>query len=134
VVDVLSQRDDYKFSPSGIYFAPPTGPLSTYKEYIRSLPFVESPEVFGLHENADISSAMLETSLLLTTSLSLQVRAPWCALCVVELCRRGVEWSVRLGVVVAMSIELTDTCCGGGGACLCSRSPLAARARAGTSS
>jgi hypothetical protein len=114
----------------GHLFAPSTGPLSTYKEYIRSLPFIESPEVFGLHENADISSAMLETLLPLMTSLSLQVRAPCCALCVVE--RAVVEWSVRLGVVVAMSIELTDTRCGG--ACLCSRSPRAARARAGTSS
>ncbi len=69
----LLQTDSYKFSESGIYYAPRTGSLQAYKDYIRTLPFIESPEVFGLHENADISSAMLETQLLLATSLSLQV-------------------------------------------------------------
>ena len=67
------QNDSYKFSDSGTYYAPRTGSLQSYKDYIRTLPFIESPEVFGLHENADISSAMLETQLLMATALSLQV-------------------------------------------------------------
>ena len=45
------QDDSYKFSTSGIYFAPPEGSLQSYREYISTLPFSEGPEVFGLHEN-----------------------------------------------------------------------------------
>ena len=69
------QNPSYKFSPSGLYYAPAAGSLQSFKDYIRGLPLIESPEVFGLHENADISSAMKETQLLLSTALSLQVSA-----------------------------------------------------------
>jgi dynein heavy chain len=37
------------------YHVPPDGPLSSYLDYIRSLPALATPEVFGLHENADIT-------------------------------------------------------------------------------
>ena len=50
--DVL--EDGYKFSTSGIYYAPTNGNIDSYKEYIDSLPLVDEPEVFGLHENANI--------------------------------------------------------------------------------
>lgn len=40
--------DNYKFSESGIYFAPQEGNLASYKEYINTLPINDSPEVFGL--------------------------------------------------------------------------------------
>jgi dynein heavy chain, axonemal len=66
---------DYKFSPSGIYFAPPPGPLSSVVEYVRNLPYNEGPEVFGLHDNANISCALSETNMLLDTALSLQPRS-----------------------------------------------------------
>ena len=69
------QKDDYKFSPSGVYFAPPPGPLSDVTDYVRSLPFYEGPEVFGLHDNANITCAISETNLLLDTALSLQPRS-----------------------------------------------------------
>jgi dynein heavy chain len=42
---------------------------------VRTLPFNEGPEVFGLHDNANISSAISETNLLLETALSLQPRS-----------------------------------------------------------
>jgi dynein heavy chain len=67
--------DAYRFSPSGTYFAPPSGSLENYRDYVRSLPINEGPEVFGLHENANISCAISETNLLLDTALSLQPRA-----------------------------------------------------------
>lgn len=69
------QDDDYKFSPSGIYYAPPEGPLESFREYVRSLPYYNAPEVFGLHENANISCAIAETNALLNTALSLQPRS-----------------------------------------------------------
>jgi len=54
--------DSYKFSPSGLYYAPPDGNLESQQEYIRQLPVNAAPEVFGLHENADITKDNQETA------------------------------------------------------------------------
>ncbi|XP_055958183.1 dynein axonemal heavy chain 3 [Patella vulgata] len=53
--------DTYKFSSSGSYFAPVKGTYQQYLDYIRQLPLIPHPEVFGLHENADISKDQQET-------------------------------------------------------------------------
>jgi len=71
--DVLS--DDYKFSPSGRYVSIPTGSREHYLKYISSFDAHAEPEVFGLHENADISSAKEETSKMLSTVLALLPRS-----------------------------------------------------------
>eukprot|EP00599_Poterioochromonas_sp_BG-1_P008225 CAMPEP_0173135378 /NCGR_PEP_ID=MMETSP1105-20130129/1860_1 /TAXON_ID=2985 /ORGANISM="Ochromonas sp., Strain BG-1" /LENGTH=4194 /DNA_ID=CAMNT_0014047373 /DNA_START=78 /DNA_END=12662 /DNA_ORIENTATION=- len=68
-------KDDYLFSPSGIYYAPVPGSLESYREYVRALPYNEGPEVFGLHDNANITCAITETNALLDTALSLQPRS-----------------------------------------------------------
>lgn len=48
--------EEYKFSPSGKYYAPPySQERQGYIDYIGTLPLIASPEVYGLHENADIS-------------------------------------------------------------------------------
>ena len=71
---VFTER--HKLSPSGTYYVPPgTSSLAEYIEYIRSLPFSEGPEVFGLNDNANISTAINETNGLLGTALALQPRA-----------------------------------------------------------
>jgi dynein heavy chain len=67
-------EDGYKFSTSGLYYAPENGDLASYLAYIRQLPFSEGPELFGLHDNADITTAITETQGLLDTTLSLQPR------------------------------------------------------------
>ena len=64
--------DQHRFSPSGTYFAPPEGDLASYRAYIATLPSSEGPEVFGLHDNANISCALAETNDLLNTAQSLQ--------------------------------------------------------------
>jgi dynein heavy chain len=56
-------KDGYKYSESGKYFVPPDGPLSSYMDFIRNeMPTVDLTEVFGLHDNADITSAINETN------------------------------------------------------------------------
>lgn len=66
--------DSYKFSPSGIYYAPPDGDISSFRTYIDSLPFGEEPSVFGMHENANISYQLQETRRLIRTVLEVQPR------------------------------------------------------------
>ena len=68
-------KDDYKFSESGTYYAPAEGNLENYREYIRQLPFNDNCEVFGLHQNAEISSAIIETNKVCSTVLSLLPRS-----------------------------------------------------------
>ena len=51
----------FRFSPSGEYYAPKDGKYQTYIDYIRSLPLIPMPEVFGLHANADITKDNQET-------------------------------------------------------------------------
>ena len=57
---ILSQLR-FRFSPSGTYYAPKKGSYDSYLEYIRKLPLNPHPEVFGLHENADITKDQKET-------------------------------------------------------------------------
>lgn len=71
--DILD--DKYKFSPSGRYFSPRDGEYDDYISYITSLPPVQRPEVFGLHENADITKDRKETNLLLDAVLATQARS-----------------------------------------------------------
>jgi dynein heavy chain len=66
--------ENYRFSPSGIYFAPPDGDLASFKAYIDGLPFTEEPSVFGMHENANISFQLQETRRLLRMVLEVQPR------------------------------------------------------------
>lgn len=50
-----------RFSDSGTYYAPVKGDYESYVDYIRDLPLIPHPEVFGLHENADITKDQKET-------------------------------------------------------------------------
>ncbi len=70
--DILDGK--YKFSESGTYYAPAFGMHEKYVEYVRQLPMTDAPEVFGLHPNADITTAIAETNSLLSTTLALQPR------------------------------------------------------------
>lgn len=39
----------------GTYSAPESDELMEYKKYIESLPIIDDPEVFGMHENANLA-------------------------------------------------------------------------------
>uniref|UniRef100_A0A9J8DK93 Dynein, axonemal, heavy chain 6 n=1 Tax=Cyprinus carpio carpio TaxID=630221 RepID=A0A9J8DK93_CYPCA len=56
-------EDSYTYSKSGIYFAPNSDSLTEYKQYIEDLPLIDDPEVFGMHENANLAFQVILTSL-----------------------------------------------------------------------
>ncbi|KAG2439747.1 hypothetical protein HYH02_010624 [Chlamydomonas schloesseri] len=64
------------FSPSGTYATPPEAVVSVrdHMELLRAFPIVPKPEIFGLHENADITCDQNETYDMFATVLSLQPR------------------------------------------------------------
>jgi len=62
------------FSDSGLYYAPSFGPIEVYRDYIETLPLLDGPEVFGLHENANISYEKDESLGTVETILSIQPR------------------------------------------------------------
>jgi len=72
-VDIL--KEDYKLSQSGIYFAPLYPTLDEYRKYIDSLPLNDPPEVFGMHDNANITCQSNESATLLKTILKMQPKA-----------------------------------------------------------
>ncbi|XP_014215495.1 dynein heavy chain 3, axonemal [Copidosoma floridanum] len=69
--EVVSQKD-YAFSPSGIYHLPENTSYQGCMSYIRSLPLSQLPEVFGLHQNADITKDNRESMQLLSGALLAQ--------------------------------------------------------------
>jgi dynein heavy chain len=73
VGDILSPT--HKFTENGVYRVPPEGSLQDYVSYIKdTLPRTDITELFGLHENASISSAINDTDQLLSSCLGLLPR------------------------------------------------------------
>ncbi|KAH3860157.1 hypothetical protein DPMN_023048 [Dreissena polymorpha] len=66
--------EDYKYSPSGTYFAPSMPKLEEVRQYIEGLPLIDDPEIFGMHTNANISFQTQETQKLINTILDVQPR------------------------------------------------------------
>ncbi|XP_065540385.1 dynein axonemal heavy chain 3 [Lathamus discolor] len=56
------EQDKYMLAAGDDYYIPPHGPYESYIEYIQNLPIITHPEVFGLHENADITKDNQETN------------------------------------------------------------------------
>jgi len=65
---------NYKLSPLNEYFTPDDGPLKSYKDYVQRLPQTEIPTVFGQHGNAEISSQIENSKMMLDTMVSLQTQ------------------------------------------------------------
>ncbi|KAK7127569.1 hypothetical protein R3I93_020220 [Phoxinus phoxinus] len=66
---------EHLYSPSGEYRQISTeNNIKGYLTYFRGLPINDSPEIFGLHDNANISFAQNETFALLGTLVKLQPR------------------------------------------------------------
>ncbi|VEN36858.1 unnamed protein product [Callosobruchus maculatus] len=64
---------NYVFDKKGYYYQLPLDTMFLdYIEYIKTFPINDDPDVFGLHQNADISFAQAQTYLCLATLLKLQ--------------------------------------------------------------
>uniref|UniRef100_A0A6I8NU96 Dynein axonemal heavy chain 6 n=1 Tax=Ornithorhynchus anatinus TaxID=9258 RepID=A0A6I8NU96_ORNAN len=68
-------EDGYKYSESGIYFSPVADTIQEFKDYIENLPLIDDPEIFGMHENANLVFQHKETSTLINTILDVQPRS-----------------------------------------------------------
>jgi len=64
-------EDNYNFSESGTYISPTVGDLDYYRGIIERFPEYESPEVFGMHDNANITFELKESKITLDTILSI---------------------------------------------------------------
>jgi len=66
-------EDDHKFAPAlKEYKSIPAGSYADYLQYLDSLPNTAHPEIFGLHENAEITYNSSELSTITETVLSLE--------------------------------------------------------------
>ncbi|KAI9097032.1 dynein heavy chain and region D6 of dynein motor-domain-containing protein [Phlyctochytrium arcticum] len=70
----IVEDNNYRFSPSGVFYAPAKGTYENYLEYIRSLPLNQVPEIFGIHDNGDIARQLAETRSLFESVLATQER------------------------------------------------------------
>ncbi|GIQ83153.1 dynein heavy chain, partial [Kipferlia bialata] len=71
--DILSEG--YAFDTTGLYKPPAgTASLPDVLQYVQSLPLAESPLVYGLHPNADITYQALESAAILDTIVQIQPR------------------------------------------------------------
>ena len=52
---------DYRFSTSAIYKSIPAESYNSYKNYIKQLPIEETPEIFSMNDNANITFAQKQT-------------------------------------------------------------------------
>ena len=68
-------EDSYVFSHSGIYKSPVEGSHQDAMAYFESLPIRDDPEVFGMHENANVTFNTNESLALMASILSLQPRS-----------------------------------------------------------
>jgi len=75
VLNEQIEEDGFPLAPGEPYKSPPAGNLASYREVISKIPLNPHPNVFGLHENADIACAQAETTQLCEIMLSLQAQS-----------------------------------------------------------
>jgi dynein heavy chain len=72
---LMISEENHSLSENGKYFVPNDGSKADYLDFIESnIPLNDLTEVFGMHENAEITSAINITGKLLATALIVQPR------------------------------------------------------------
>jgi len=69
--EVVVKGPDYKFSKGGLFYCPAATDQDGFLNYLRGLPIMTPPEVFGLHENCEITCAESESLALLEDVMNL---------------------------------------------------------------
>jgi len=72
VINEGIMSDDFPLGPGAYYLSPPQGQVADYMKRIAEMPLNPHPNIFGLHENAEITCAQNETNELCEIMLSLQ--------------------------------------------------------------
>jgi len=62
----------HKFSESGLYYSLNPGEKEDYIDFIKTMPLNPKPEAFGLHNNAEITTSAIATTLLLESMIAMQ--------------------------------------------------------------
>lgn len=70
----LVEERRYLFDPSGVYYVPQVNEHGDFLEFVKTLPLITGPSVFGMNDNADIIKDQQETDLMLSSVLLTQVR------------------------------------------------------------
>jgi len=66
--------DSYKFATADEYRAPERGDMAHYRSKINNLSSIDDPDVFGMHENANLRYQLQRSEALMSTVLSVQPR------------------------------------------------------------
>jgi len=71
----MISEENHHLSETGAYYVPPDGNKEDYVKFIEDkLPMNDLTEVFGMHDNAEITSAINVTKSMLSTALTMQPR------------------------------------------------------------
>jgi dynein heavy chain len=69
-------EEGYAYTSSGVYKLPPKfTDVQGMLDYVHTLPEIDSPEIFGMNDNADIACLANESNYLLNTVLSIQSKS-----------------------------------------------------------
>ncbi|XP_023289677.1 dynein heavy chain 6, axonemal [Orussus abietinus] len=63
---------EYAYSPSGTYYCPSYKTLQEYRDFVDGFPIMEDPEIFGMHENANIIYQLKETRDVINVIMEIQ--------------------------------------------------------------
>ena len=73
---LMINEENHKLCESGKYYVPADGARQEYIDFIEDkIPLNDLTEIFGMHDNAEITSAINQTTEMLDTALTLQPRA-----------------------------------------------------------